>query len=429
MCWGCMYVFGRMINQMATRNTGARYAGSRQIAGRPANVRLRRRPGTRFFIIAGIFVVSIVVLLVLLSPPPTAVVKWGSTEYNAAFDMLIVRDEVVYQAMDYGKTDFVAQEGAHIEAGEPIVKVYERGYNDGTVSDLLDLQKDIMRYETDTMREGVIDPTLDNINARIDLKAKEIQSSISLGQWNSLLALEGDMESLLNERISYLDETAQPDDQLRQYLSRQQELKDQINSWCSVVTAETAGRVSFYFDGCESIMAKDNIGYFTRKTLEEVSAGKTVSISDEDQAYKLLYRVVSENKWYVVLLSDNNIPEMFQGNGFSMVFDDYLDTRYTGSVYNIQELENNDGYVYTIEIDGNIGPMLGDRRVSARLAATIQGWRIPRSCLKPEDGINYVEKDTGEYVPVFVVGSEGDSVFVQTYKDQPVLKENDLLKK
>lgn len=376
------------------------------------------------------FVVSVVVALaLLLSPPPTAAVVWGSAEYTADFDMLIVRDEVVYQAMNYGKTDFVAQEGAHIEAGEPIIKVYELEYNDGTISELLDLQKTIMDYETGVIRAGVIDPSLSDIDSRIDLKAKEIQSSVSSGKWEDLLGLEGDMESLLDERTSYLNDSVQPDEQLRLYLSRQQELKDQINGWSSVVTAETAGTVSFYFDGCESVMAKENIGLFTKKTLEEISNGKTISVSDKGQGNKPLYRVVSEGSWYVVLLSDNRIPEMFQGNAFTMVFDDYLNTLYTGSVYNIQELENNDGYVYTIKIDGNIGPMFGDRRVSARLASTIQGWRIPKSYLKLEDGVNYVERNSGEYVPVVVIGSEGDYVFVQTYKDKPALKENELIKK
>lgn len=414
---------------MATRNTGARYAAARPSAGRYTNVRSRRRPSTRFFIITGVFVFSVVILLVLLlSPLPTAAAQWASTGYTADFDMLIVRDEVVYEATNYGKTEFIAQEGSHIETGEPILKVYKLGYNEGTLSELFDLQKTIMNYETNVIKAGVIDQSLNDINSRIDLKAKEIQTSVSAGQSESLLGLEGDMKSLLNERTAHLN-NSQPDAQLRQYFNRQQELKNQINGWCSVVAAETAGKVSFYFDGCESVMTKDIIGKFTRKALEEVSAGKTLSISDEDQERKPLYRVVSEDKWYVVLLADKKIPEMFQGNVFTMVFDDYLDKQYTGSVYNIQELENHDGYVYTIEIDGSIGPMLGDRRVSAKLAAAIQGWRIPKSCLKLEDGVSYVETASGRNVPVFVVGSEGDNVFVQTYKDQASLSENELLKK
>lgn len=415
---------------MATRNTGARYAPTRPYARKQENVRLRRRPSFRFFAFTGVFVVFVIVLLVLLlSPPPTAAVVLASTEYTADFDMLIVRDEMSYAVPNYGKTEFIAQEGSHIEAGEPIVKVYKLGYNDSTLSELLDLQKTIMDYETGVMRAGVIDPSLDDINSRIDTKSKEIQASIASGSRNNLLGLEGDMESLLNERTSYLNNSVQPNDQLRQYMNKEQELKDVINGWCSVVTADTAGIVSFYFDGCETLMSKDNIGKFTKKALEEVSAGKTLNTTDKDQAKVPLYRVVSEDKWYVVLLSGKKIPEMFLGNVFSMVFDDYLETQYTGSVYNIQELDNKGGYVYTIQINGNIGPLLGDRRVSAKLASTIQGWRIPKSCLKLEDGVNYVQRVSGKYVPVVVIGSEGDYVFVQTYKDQPSLSENELLKK
>jgi hypothetical protein len=176
-------------------------------------------------------------------------------------------------------------------------------------------------------------------------------------------------------------------------------------------------------------MSKKNIGAFTRAALEEVSEGKKVSTSEKEQGSAPLYRVVNEGSWYVVLLSNKKIPEMFLGNTFTMVFDDYLDTQHTGTVYNIQELENNDGYVYTIQVNDNIGPMIGDRRVAARLVTTIEGMRIPKACLRLEDGINYVERVTGEYVPVLVIGSEGDNVFIQTYKDQPTLQIGELLKK
>jgi hypothetical protein len=390
----------------------------------------RRKPNARFFTIlataAGLITVA---LVLILQGKPTVAVEQGSVDYNVSFDMLILRDEVVYTAKNYGKTDFIATEGAHVEPGDPIVKVYELGYNEETISELLDLQKTILNYETTVSRAGVIDTSLDEINLKIDSKAKEIQLGVSNGTPEKLLGLEREMETLLNERMTYLSSVVVADDQLRKYLSKEQQLSETINGWSSIVNTKKSGTVSFYFDGCEALMSKENIGSFTKKTLEELLAGKTINTAGTEQAYTSLYRIVSEEKWYVVLLSEKEVPEMFTGNSFSIVFDDYLDTKYTGTLQNQQKLANNDGYVYTIQIDGNIGPMLGDRRVSAKLYSKIQGFRIPKSILKPQNDVDYVKTAAGEYVPVLIVANDGDYVLVQTYKDQPALDVGELLNK
>lgn len=410
------------------RNVSSKYT-SRKPAQKQS-VHIRRRPSFKFFAITAGFLTAIVVLLILIfSPMPTAAVELASTGFDENYDMLILRDEKVYQAQNYGKTEFIAREGAHVEVGDPIIKVYKLGYNDATLSDLLDARKTILDYEIGVSRAGVIDPSLNDINSRVDAKVKEIQQSVAGGERGALLTMELDLKSLLDERMSYLQSVVVPNDELRTYQTREQQLTDAINEWAQVEAAKESGAVSFYFDGCESVMAKENIGAFTRVALEEVSAGKTVSTSGEEQANVPLYRVVNEGEWYVVLLSGKKVPEMFLGNAFTMVFDDYLDVQHTGTVFNIQELENNDGYVYTIQVKDNIGPMIGDRRVTARLVTTIEGMRVPRSCIRLEDGINYVERVTGEYVPVLVIGSEGDNVFIQTYKDQPSLQIGELLKK
>ena len=117
------------------------------------------------------------------------------------------------------------------------------------------------------------------------------------------------------------------------------------------------------------------------------------------------------------------------GNAFSLVFDDYLETQYTGVVFNTTMLENNDGYVYTILIQDNIGPLLGERRVSARLYNKQEGLRIPAVCIRSAEETDYVETVEGEIVPVVVVAQSGDYVFIRTYQGQPGLEVGQLIKK
>ncbi len=391
---------------------------------------VRRRPRTKFYFVLGAAVVLIAVILVLLlGTPRTVAVEWSGAEFDNSYDMLIVRDEVVYEAKNYGKTKYIAVEGQPVNVGDPIVEVYEWGYNDETLSKLLDLQKKIMKYQIEVIRAGVIDDKLNDINNRIDAKAEEIQQATFDKNFSVLLTLERDMEALLDERMAYLRENTMPDEQLGDYYTQESELLTLFATWRSKLSANESGIVSFYFDGCEALMNKQNIGGFTREALEEVLEGKTVEIPEKDKAYAPLYRVASGNEWYVVLLSDKRIPEMYQGNGFSIIFEDYLDKQYTGLVYNVSELDQKAGFVYTIIIQDNIGPLLGERRVSARLYGVQEGLSIPKSCVKTVDKFDYVETPDGEYVPVLVVADKGDTVLVKTYEGEATLEIGQLIKR
>ncbi len=383
---------------------------------------VRRKPKTKFYLVLiGIVTAAAVILILLLSPPRLAQVQIAKAEFDQSYDMLIVRDEVVYEAKNYGKTKYIAVEGQPVNVGDPIIEVYKWGYNDETLSKLLELQKKIMTYQTEVIRAGVIDDTLTDINGRINAKAEEIQQAVFGGHSSVLLSLERDMEALLAERMAHLREVTAPDNQLRDYYTQESELLELFASWRSQLAANESGIVSFYFDGCEAVMNKQNIGSFTRDVLEEVLDGKTVETPEKEQGSAPLYRIVNGNEWYVVLLSDKKIPEMHVGNTFSIIFEDYLDNKYTGVVSDVSELAQNDGYVYTVMIQDNIGPLLGDRRVTARLYGVQENFSLPKGCIKKAEDINYVESAAGEYIPVLIVADKGDTVLVQTYEGQPGL--------
>ncbi len=391
---------------------------------------VRRRPRTKFYFVLGAIVVAIAVILVLLlGTPHTVAVEWSSAEFDNSFDMLIVRDEIVYEAKNYGKTNYIAVEGQLVNVGDPIAEVYEWGYNDETLSKLLELQKTIMQYQMDVIRADVIDDALIDINNRIDAKATEIQQAIFDNNSSVLLLLQRDMEALLDERMAYLRKNTMSDEQLSDYYTQESELLTRFAKWRSELNANESGIVSFYFDGCEALMNKQNIGGFTKEALEEVFEGKTIEIPEKDKAYAPLYRVVNGNEWYVVLLSEKSIPEMHLGNSFSIIFEDYLDTQYTGLVYDVSVLEQNAGYVYTIIIQDNIGPLLGERRVSARLYGVQESLSIPKSSVKTVDKVDYVETIEGEYVPVLVIADKGDKVLVQTYQGQAALEIGQLIRR
>ena len=70
----------------------------------------------------------------------------------------------------------------------------------------------------------------------------------------------------------------------------------------------------------------------------------------------------------------------------------------------------------------NIGPLLGERRVLAKLYNVQEGMRVPASCVKAADQVDYVETADGELVPVFVIADGEEYLFSQTYQDQVALE-------
>ena len=393
----------------------------------------RRRPKARFFaILTAVLAVIVMVIALVVSAQATSPVEWGKAEFSASYDMLIIRTEVVYEGKNYGKTDFIAEEGQQVAAGDPIAEAYSWEYNDDTLSQLLDLQETILNYEINVSRAGVIDPQLVDINSRISAKVTEIEQSAQQSPQDSL-KLQRELEVLLDERMTYMKSVVVPDETLLGYYEDEQALLTTIGAWRTQLIASQNGVVSFYFDGCEKLMTPSNIGKFTdKKALEEVAAGKTVETEESDAAYAPLYRIVDTGDWYVVMYSADAIPEMHEGNAFSLIFDDYLDYQYTGVVYNATVLEENGGFVYTVRIQDDIGPLIGERRVTAKLYGEQEGLQVPKNCVETTQSKNendedvtytYVETSDGQFVPIEIIADDGDYYMVRTYEGQPTLSQ------
>ncbi len=432
------------VRQKTSMRVASPYGTSTSVRRNPP-VTMRRKPKTRFFVILGaVLAVAVMVTVLMIRANATYPVEKGKAEFSATYDMLIIRSELVYEAKNYGRTEFIAEEGQRVAAGDEIAEVYSWEYNDATLSQLLDLQSTILDYEINVSRAGVIDEKLSDINNRIGGKVADIERCISDSRPQDALGLQRELENLMGERTEYMKSVAMPDDTLRGYYADEEALLETISAWRTVLSASRDGVVSFYFDGCEALMTPDNIGKFTEEALLEVVAGKTIETEGSDAAYAPLYRIVDTADWYVVMYSKDAIPEMHEGNAFSLIFDNYLNNEYTGVVYNATTLEKNGGFVYTIRIRDDIGPLIGERRVNAKLYGEQEGLFVPKSCVKTvrreveksveagesaseivtvsaspsaeetvTEKVTYVETAEGLYVPVLVIADDKDRYMVQ----------------
>ena len=191
-----------------------------------------------------------------------------------------------------------------------------------------------------------------------------------------------------------------------------------MESWQEILTAPTAGVVSFYFDGCEALLNAENIEQLTIKDINDILNGSTLTQITADSAETPLYRLVNSYDWYLLIVSKNAIDEFDMGQTFQIAFDEYLDKQYTGSVVGVREEDA--GFVYAIEIQDDIGTLLNTRRTTAKIYSVFEGVKVPASAVKTVEGMTGVYVVDGyekTFVPVRVLIEQDGMAIIEAADD------------
>ena len=375
--------------------------------------RTARRPTKNFYILIAAVAAGVFLLWFFLNYNPSVIAENGKIAFETTQSVVIARDEDVVTEENYGKVTYIASEGEYVTEGSEIAEVYRIGYNDKVLSDLLDVQTKIGQYQENTLLGDVLDQNLIAINTSIEQKAEAVAAAVSGESDDDLLLLEKELNRLLEDKLAYLKEVVNADSQLDDYYAQEQELAERVESWKQSVTAQEAGVVSFYFDGCEALLNADNLEQLTIKDINDILNGSSLTQISGSDADKPLYRIVNSYKWYLLIVSSSRIPEFEVNQEFYISFDEYLDKQYSGKIVGIREEDS--GFVYVMEINDDIGPLISTRRTSAYIYTVFEGIKVPSSCVKTveeQTGV-YVRKEGGEqeFVPVTVlIQKDGDSI-------------------
>ncbi len=374
--------------------------------------RTKARPTVNFYILIAAIAVGVFLIVFFLNYEPTATIESGKISFELEQPSVIARDEEVVFEENYGKITYLAAEGENVAEGAEVAEIYKIGYNDKVLSDLLDVRIKIGQYQENTLLGDIIDQNLVAINTSIEQKAEEIAAVTSGQAEGDLLQLEEDIKRLQQDKLAYLKDTVTPDAQLEEYYQQEDELNERVESWKQVITADREGVVSFYFDGCESVINAGNLENITLEDLSGILNGSTMSLVSRDSQEKPIYRLVNSYKWYLLAVSTTEIPEFEMGRTFTISFDENLDKQYTGKVVGTRD--EGLGYVYALEMDDDIGPLISTRRTVAKVATVFEGLQIPSSCIKIVDdtkGIYVKEGDGSTFVPVVVeIEKDGKSI-------------------
>ncbi|MFZ5974558.1 MAG: HlyD family efflux transporter periplasmic adaptor subunit [Bacillota bacterium] len=376
----------------------------------------------RFYII-----VAVAVLLVaggiwyFLVPPGDAAAQQGTMAFEKQVKTVIVRDEKTVTQENYGKISFIAAEGQKVAANTKVAQVYAWGYSDKVLQDLIKVQTDIKAYQENNILKQVFEKDLQTVNEKIDAQVTKLSSGANGLNDLDLIKIESDLKTLMQQQKDLLKRACTPDETLQKLYDRETELQKRLNAWISDVKTKEAGTISFYFDGFEQIMTPDQIDKLKRSDIDNIINNAAIQKIDVSEGSKPLYRLVNSNKWYCLIATEKD-DKLQTDMVYDIAFEGFFNQPYTGRLLSQREMD--DGVLYVLEINDDIGPLLSVRKANATLKKTYTGLKVPINALTTQgdtQGITAVENGNDVFKPVKVVYKDNEFAIIEAADaNQPV---------
>lgn len=231
--------------------------------------------------IGGAAAVAIVcTALFLILGSQTTEAKKGELSFSESGQGIIIRSETLYKSENYGKVEFLAEEGQAVTEGTPIAAVYSWNYSDKDYADLKALQDKIMDYQQGNILKDVVNKDLENLNKVIEEKSEAIRAVTRGEAEGDLLQMERELETLMEERTKFLKESVKEDQTLADFYQQEAALVAKIDDWKEITLAKGDGVVSFYFDGTETLLQPSNMKKLTLQNINDILEGKTFYKAD-----------------------------------------------------------------------------------------------------------------------------------------------------
>lgn len=268
-------------------------------------------------------------------------------------EAVIVRSEQLYQAQNYSKSQFTAKEGQRVLAGDEIAVVYSTDYSDYVEKELRTLEQQIMQKQQESLMQTAVNTGLKELDDKITAKKEEIAAGSG-----EIITQQRELNSLMSQREKYMKTIITADQELQELYDRQSALEKKIEKSKQTITASAEGLVSFYFDGAESYMTPSNLTGLSVAEIEDALAGKMrLSLTASGRP---LYRLVKENEWYAIVMSDRQLTEITDGQSYRVSFNVGESTPYIATVTGSKK--DSGRYLYYLVFSQPIGDLMSVRQ-------------------------------------------------------------------
>ncbi|MBQ6646273.1 MAG: hypothetical protein IJM56_06290 [Clostridia bacterium] len=322
---------------------------------------------------------------------------------------VIVRDEVaVARGTQVDMIDYIAEECAPVSQGDVVCNVYTSAYASKLKGDLDDTRKKVQAYHKIVLGNE-LDSTLNELNLGVQQRALELKTLISGDARGNLLGAVDNLETAMEERRTYMRSSQMSDGNLVKYYDSETQNQNAISSWQTPKTATADGIVSFYTDGYETELNAETIGDIGISDVRAVLAGERLSDETRGKKDETIFRIVNQNHWYIVLMSDDSDWNPTLDTKYSFVVDGYDELAYEGTVIRVPK--EGTTVMAVLEVNQPIGSLIYLRSGSASIGADMNGYIVSKAAIDTQSGQKGVWKydvPGGTFVAVEVLADRGD---------------------
>ena len=366
----------------------------------------KKRITGRFYVF--VLVIAVIAFLLVRSVLPMgvseAVIMLATATDQQYLDAVIVRDETVVSYAGVTRIAYVAAEGSLVEEGDEIAYIYSAGYSEREMERLESTRQEIQEYHKELL-SNIVDAQLETLDEEVLTRALDLKALVSGQSRGNLLNLTRQLESAMLTRQEYLRQNKREDLRLNQLYEEEASHLNAIASWRTTETAPRAGVVSFYMDGYEELLTVDNASMLTASDVKNILS----TPANQAQLSQAVFRVVDQNRWYLILLASGDSWNPINGQEYSFQFEGYEDLIYNGTIVGIQQ--SGGEVAALLEVADPIDALIYRRSGKVIIGTNLSGLSVPNAALVVEagqTGVRLSDIPGGTFVPVEVL-SRGES--------------------
>ena len=387
-----------------------------------------RRIRFRFFVFLAIFFAfAFFGIKLAFKPPLYDIIQYGELNAWNEYPGIVIRDEEVYTAPDYGKVDFFVSKGQMVDKDTLLAVLYKDNYNQELVEQLYKTKQRIWDYQNRNMVQEMMDSDYETIQENIVEVMRNMQYSIHAYAAQDMENYENQLRRLLHRKKEIFHRMDSTSNYLEQLYQEEDEIESKLDEWKVEIVAPKSGIISFEIDGLEKILTPNDIDYLTRDQYLSFSEHEAPVSHDENSEIGLpLYKLVESDKWYLVSLIPHKKVYYEQGDRLNLKLLGLSENPISSTVYRVDFSE--DSTLVILEITDGIETVIESRKIYVEIETRAQGLMVPRGAIinqKDSIGVKVIANGDIQFVRVKVKAMDDDWAIIDKINDMDNLEVND----
>lgn len=393
----------------------------------------RRKVKPRFiFFILTLFIIIFFLARYLNKPIISHAVEAGDMhlEYNS--EAILVRDEEIYNAPEYGRATYYVNEEEYVHREDLVATIFKANYQEEMVDQLYNIQEKIVKYQQESILNDIADHDIKNIQSKVDALIYEIQTHVKNDTLSDLDKEEKEFRNLLLQRQQLIEKKTVPDSYLQKLNEEEAKISRQLKEWKIDIMAPRSGLLSYQIDNLENILTFNSLEELDSNSYRDLInwrfADDSENKTEQTQVGSPFFRIIDTEKWYIVC--EIKYPEVFfrENETVSISFLDFEDKMLEGVVNRI--IDGNNTFLLVIEFREGIKDFINTRNTSIRISKSVNGLVVPKRAIvdrRNKKGVFKIRENEMIFTDVDIIGESKQYDYVIIDEGTSLLEEGDVI--